>query len=108
MVHARVSEKYIHFALMYSTDHIFTALPIKHLVNQYGEPTTPHILETGTKLSVSNPHIFFSCVVQKATAHIDTKALNMRNQSQTFFVVSLLESYNIKKGTLSAYLVHGK
>ena len=54
MVHARVSEKYIHFALMYITDHIFTVIPIKHLVNPDGEPTIPHKTETSTKPSVSN------------------------------------------------------
>ena len=33
MVHARVPEVYVHFALMYTTDHIFTVLPIKNLIN---------------------------------------------------------------------------
>ena len=32
-VHARVLETYIHFALLYSTDHIFPVLPIKDLIN---------------------------------------------------------------------------
>ena len=32
MVHARVSDKYINRLLMYTTDHIFPVLPIKHLV----------------------------------------------------------------------------
>ena len=86
MVHARVSDKYINFALMYTTDHIFPVLPIKHLVNQYGEPTTPQKLVTGTKPSVSNPCVlFYPCVAQNATAHIDTKSLNMRYQSQKGF-----------------------
>ena len=31
MVHARVTEVYVHFTLMYTTDHIFTVLPIKIL-----------------------------------------------------------------------------
>ena len=63
------------------TYHVFTVLPIKQLVNQDAEPTTPHKLETGKKPSVSNPHdLFCLCVVQKATAHVDTKALNMRHQ----------------------------
>ena len=31
VVHARVPEVYVHFALMYSTDHIFPVLPIKYL-----------------------------------------------------------------------------
>ena len=33
MVHTRVSEAYIHFALMYTIDHIFPVLPIKYLIN---------------------------------------------------------------------------
>ena len=34
MVYARVSDVFIHFILMYTTDHIFPVIPIKHLVNQ--------------------------------------------------------------------------
>ena len=41
MVHARVSEAYIHFPLMYMTDHIFPVIPIKYLINKYDKPTTP-------------------------------------------------------------------
>ena len=33
MVHARVSEEFIHFSLMYTTDHIFPVLPIKDIIN---------------------------------------------------------------------------
>ena len=54
MLHAQVSDEYIHFALMYTTYDIFTVLPIKHLVNQDGGTTTPHKLATGMKPSVSN------------------------------------------------------
>ena len=42
MVHARVPEVYVHFALMYTTDHIFPVLPIKDLINKDGDPTMPH------------------------------------------------------------------
>ena len=86
MVHTWVSDEFIHFALIYKTDHILPVLPIKHLVNHYVEPTTPHKLATGTKPSVSNPCVlFFPLVVQKATANIDTKALNIHHQSQKYF-----------------------
>ena len=86
MVHARVSEVYIHFALMYTTDNIFPVLPIKDLINKYGDPTTPHKLATGTKPSVSHLRVLFCpCVVQKATAHIVTKTLNIRHQAQKGF-----------------------
>ena len=78
MVHARFSKTYIHFALLYTTDHIFPVLPIKYLINDDGDPTTPHKLATGTKPSVSHLRVSFCpCVVQKATAHVETKALNM-------------------------------
>ena len=41
MVHARVPEVNVHFALMYTTDHIFPVLPIKYLINEYGDPKMP-------------------------------------------------------------------
>ena len=86
MVHARVPEVYFHFALMYTTDHIFPVLPIKDIINNYGNPTTPHKPATGTKPSVSYLHVLFCpCVVRKATAHIETKTLNMRHQAQKGF-----------------------
>ena len=33
MVHARVPEVYVHFALIYTTDQIFQVIPIKDLIN---------------------------------------------------------------------------
>ena len=86
MVHARVSEAYIHFALMYTTYHIFPVLPIKYMINEDGDLTTPHKLATGVKPAVSHLRVlFFPCVVRKATAHVETKALNMRHQAQKGF-----------------------
>ena len=41
MVHARVPEVYVHFALMYTTDRIFQVLLIKYLIKENGDPTTP-------------------------------------------------------------------
>ena len=52
MVHARVPEVYVHFALMYTTDHIFLVIPIKDIINEDGDPTMPHKLATGMKPSV--------------------------------------------------------
>ena len=37
MVHARVLEAYIHFTLMYTTDHIFPFPPIHDLINKDGK-----------------------------------------------------------------------
>ena len=86
MVHARVLEVYVHFTLIYTTDHIFPVLPIKDLINEDDDPTTPHKLATGTKPSVSHLRVLFCpCVVRKATAHVETKTLNMRHQAQKGF-----------------------
>ena len=86
MVHARVLEEHVHFALMYMTDHIFQVLSIKDLINEDGDPTTKHKLATGTKPSVSHLRVLFCpCVVQKATANIQIKVLNMSHQAQKVF-----------------------
>ena len=86
VVHAKVLEIYIHFALMYTTYHIFPVLSIKDLINEDGDPTTPYKLTTGTKPSLSHLRVLFCpCVVQKATAHVETKTLNMRHQAQKGF-----------------------
>ena len=86
MVHARVPEIYIHFALIYTTDHIFPVLPIKDLINEDGNQTTQYKLATGKKPSVSHLRVLFCpCVVRKATAHVETKTLNMLHQAQKYF-----------------------
>ena len=101
MVNAQVYDKYIHFASIYTTNHISPFLPIKHLVNQNGELTTPHKLATVTKTSVSNPCVLFCpFVVRKATAHVDTKALNMRHQSQKCRCVIFVGIPEHQKGNL--------
>ena len=86
MVHARVSEAYTNFSSMYTTDHIFLVLPIKDLINEYVNPTMTFKLATGTKPSVSHLCVLFCpCVVRKATAHVETKTLNMPHQAQKGF-----------------------
>ena len=59
MVYARVSEAYIHFSLMYRTYHIFLVKPIKDMINEDGDPTTPFKFATGTKPSVSHLRVLF-------------------------------------------------
>ena len=86
MVHARVSEAYIHFVLLYTTYHIFPVLTIKDMINEDGDPTTTFKLATGKKPSLSHLHVLFCpCGVQKATAHVGTTALNMCHQAQKGF-----------------------
>ena len=86
MVHARVPEVYVHFALMYTTDNIFPVLPIKDLINEDDNPTTPDKLATGTKPSVSHLQVLFCpCVVRKARTHVETKTLSMHHQVQKGF-----------------------
>ena len=56
--------EYIYFALMYMTDLISPVIPIKYLIDQDGEPTTPQKLGTGMTPSVSNLSVLFcTCVV---------------------------------------------
>ena len=69
MVNARYPEVYVHFALIYTTDRIFPVLPIKDLINEDGDPTTPHKLATGTKTSVSYLHVLFFRVLYKNLRH---------------------------------------
>ena len=86
MVHARVLEVYVHFELMYTADNIFPVLTIRDLINEDGDPTTPHKLATGTKPTISHLRVLFCpCVVRKAMAHVETKTLNMRHQAQKGF-----------------------
>ena len=86
MIHASVSDVYIHFELMYTIDHIFPVLTIKDMINEDGDPTTIYKIATGTRPSVSHLcRLFCPCVVRKATAHVGTKALNMRHQAQKGF-----------------------
>ena len=109
MVHARFSEAYIHFALMYTTDQIFPVLPIKYLINKDGDPTWPFKIKTGTKPSVSHLRLlFFPCVVPEATENVGTKALNIHHQAQNVFALSLLEFHSIKKDILCMYSVQGR
>ena len=82
MVNDRVMKVYVHFVLMYTTYHIFQVIPIKYLIKEDVDPTTPHKLATGTKSSVSHLLVLFCpCVVRKATTHVETKTLNMRHQA---------------------------
>ena len=86
MVHNIGLKSYIRFAIMYTKDHIFLVLPIKNMINEDGDPTMPHKLATGTKPLVSHLRVlFFLCDVRKATAHVETKSLNMRHQAQKRF-----------------------
>ena len=86
MVHARVSEAYINFTLMYTTYHIFPVLPIKDLINKDSNTTMPFKIATGTKTPVSHLRVLYCpCVSWRATAHVGTKALNMYHQVQKGF-----------------------
>ena len=99
MVHARVLEAYIHFSFMYTTYHMFLVLPIKYLIKKIGKPNTPFKLATGKKTSVSHLRVlFFPCVVRKATAHVDKKALNMRHQAQKVFCGIFVRITHHQKG----------
>ena len=71
---------------MYTTDHIFTVLLIKNLINEDSDQKTPHKLATGTQPTVLHLRLlFFPCDVRKSTAQAETKALNMRHQAKKVF-----------------------
>ena len=71
---------------MCTTDHIFLVLPIKDIINEDGDQTTPHKLAKGTKPSVYYLLVLFCpCVVRKPTSHVEIKTLNMRVQAQKGF-----------------------
>ena len=83
MVHARVLEAYIHFALMYTSYHILPILPIKDLINNDGDTTTPFKFATGTKHLITRLSVLFCpCVVRKDIELAGKKALNMSHQAQ--------------------------
>ena len=87
--------------LMYTTDHIFLVLPIKDLINNDGDTTTPFKLVTGTKPSVSHLRVLFCpCNVRKATSHVGKKALNMCHQAQKGFCGIFIGIIQHQKGYL--------
>ena len=109
MVHARVLEGCINFPFMYTIDHIFTGLPIKDMINADGDPTIPFKLATGTEPSVSYLCMLFCpCVVWKATANVDKKALNMHHQTQEGFRGILIGIPEHQKGYLVYIPSRGK
>ena len=86
LVYARVLEASIHFSLMYMMNHILPVIPIKDMINKDRKPTTPFKLATVTNPSVSHLRVLLCpCVVQKATVHVEKKALNMRHEAQKVF-----------------------
>ena len=61
MVHVRVSEAYIHFTLMCTTDHILPVPPIKELINKDGKLPPPYKIASGVKHSILNLHVLLCC-----------------------------------------------
>ena len=67
MGHVQVLEAYINFALMYTADHILSLLPIKYLINEEGEPTTPLKLVIGMKPSIYHLRVLLCTYVRVCT-----------------------------------------
>ena len=82
------------------THHIIPVLPIMHLVNQDGEPTTTQKLATSTNPPVSKFTFSILCVVQKFTSGIEGKALKMRHQSEKDFWSTFIGIPQRQKGYL--------
>ena len=104
MVHAIVLEACINFTLIYTAYHIFLVLPIKYLINKEGNPTKSFKLVTGTKPSASHLRVLFCpCIIQKPTAHVGKKAINMRHQAQRGFCGIFVGISQHQKGYLLMY-----
>ena len=52
MLHLQFLEADINLALMYMAYNIFSVIPIKDVINEDDDPTTPFKLATGTKPSI--------------------------------------------------------
>ena len=66
---------------------IFPVLPIKYLIDKDIDPTTPYKVETGMKNEISHLCLLFClCAMQKSTAHLGKKALNICHQEQRGFL----------------------
>ena len=84
---------------MNTTYHIFLVLPIKDMINEDGDPTTPIKLATCKEPSVSHlSELFSPCVVRKDTAHVDKKELNMCHKAQKGFCGILVRITQHQKG----------
>ena len=101
MVHARVLEAYIHFELIYTTDHIFPIIKNKDMKNEDIKTTKPFKLATGMEPSLSHLRVLFcQCIVPNATAHFEKRALNMCLQAQKSFRVIFVGTPQHQKGYL--------
>ena len=98
-----ILDDYIRFEVIHTADHILPVLSIKYLINEDSNQTTPFKLATVTKPLLFYLCILFCpCVVQKATAYVGTKALNMSHQAKKGFWGILVETPQHQKG----YILH--
>ena len=93
MINSRDLEAYIHFALMYTTDHIFMVLPIKDLINKDDESTMPFKLAIGMKPSVSHLRVFFLHVFYGKLLHTLKKGVKYASPSAKLFLQYLRRNY---------------
>ena len=73
VVHDRVLEVYIHFALMYTPEHILLVLPNNDIINKDGNPTTTFKLATGKDIQYHINACYFVHVLYGKLLHIMTK-----------------------------------
>ena len=66
-------QKMFSFSFMYTTDHIFSVLPIKHLVNQEGETTTNTNFQWAQNLKYQTNVIHYVHVLYKRQLHMLTQ-----------------------------------
>ena len=73
MVHAKFLEAYIHFVLMYTTDHMFPVIPIIDMINKDSKMTTPFKLAAGKNLHYCIYACYFVHVLYGNLLHTLTK-----------------------------------
>ena len=73
MANARVSDKYIHFTIMYTTNHIFPFIPIKHLVNYEDELTNPKTWKLAENLQYQTHVLYCVYLLYERQLHMLTQ-----------------------------------
>ena len=108
MVHARVLEAYIYFALMYMTDKKFPVLSIKYLIKKTARRPHHLNLQQVRNLQYHIYACYFFHVLYKNLLHTLVKRRYICvTKCKSFFVVSLLVFHSIKNVILCTLHAQG-
>ena len=85
MVHARVPEAYVHFVLMYATNHIFLVLPIKGIIMRMAIQQRHTNFQQVRNLQYDIYACYFVHVLYKSLRRTVRQTINMCHQAQKRF-----------------------